>query len=111
MVLSLVAHGLLQCIVKAFSCHIMGDGHTPNGAVPPPDAEETAFAWLMNLSLSEEPISPDNLPFAREEHMSSGPTTGTTRNSDGTQETLLQTLALPLPAMISEVPDWAQPLS
>jgi hypothetical protein len=66
MVLSLVVHGLLQCIVKAFSCHIMGDGHTFNGAVPPPDAAETAFAWLMNLSPSKEPISPDNLLFAGE---------------------------------------------
>jgi hypothetical protein len=107
MVFSLVVHGLLHCIVKAFLCHIMGDGHTPSGGVPPPDAEENAFSWLMIFIPPEEPLSPDNSPHNSGEHMSTGTTITTAGNTD---DTFLSPPASMLPLANSRIPHWAQPI-
>jgi hypothetical protein len=107
MVFSLVVHGLLHCIVKAFSCHIMGDGHTTRGGIPPPDAEETAFSWLMTLFPPEEPRSPDNSLNNSGEHSSNGATITTAGNTD---DTFLSPPASILPLANSRIPHWDQPI-
>jgi hypothetical protein len=112
MVFSVVVHELIQCIVKAFSCHIKGDGHTPSGGVPPPDAEETAFSWLIIFFPPEKPLSPGNSLNYGGEHTNTGPTITTAGNLDGTQELFLSPpTSMLLPLANGGIPPWAQPLS